>query len=418
MINKSYICALDIGSSKVSGCIAKITGRRINSLFFDSLPLKSIRRGSIIDSVELVGTVGKLMKNLKSKTGINIKSVYANMSGQDIVTKHSRAVIPLAERGNKVINKADINRVNEQARILGSVLEEEIIHSIPLGYNIDTKSNIINPLGLYSHRLEVDLYLVCAKQSSVQSLNRSINQAGYEMRDLFLSGFVSSSAVFENLLKEGLSIFCDIGSDVTELLIFRNGILKDLEILDLGGDDLTIQLQEELKIPFELAEDIKRSYGSIGDLSHIGEDREILVKKSNIYKPIKQKLVSELINGKAKLICSSIKEAVEKRVPLYEVDNFIAVGRSVLLEGFIEMLENTLTIPVKLGRITNNEITSLIAENKDLSGQRYLNYVTCLGIILKAIRSESDTESLLRHFEGNIVSKLINFAREIYEDYF
>jgi len=173
----SYICAVDIGSSKIAAVVAETKGKHFSNIYFESIPSKGVKRGVIVDSIELMGCVGKALKNLKAKSGINIKYVYANISGQDITTKHSRAIIPLAERGNKVITLYDIRRVNEQARILGSSLEEEIIHQIPFGYSIDSAENVVNPLGLYSHRLESDLYLICAKLSSIQSLGRVINQA-------------------------------------------------------------------------------------------------------------------------------------------------------------------------------------------------------------------------------------------------
>src|SRR4030042_2623132 len=127
----SYICALDIGCSKIAACVMQIQARRVANIFFESLVSKGIKKGVIVDSIDLVNTLSRILKNLKDKSGINIKSVYANICGQEITTKYSHAVIPLAERGNKVITAADINKVNEQARILGSSLEEEIIHQVP-----------------------------------------------------------------------------------------------------------------------------------------------------------------------------------------------------------------------------------------------------------------------------------------------
>ena len=126
-----------------------------------------------------------------------------NRSFQNILTKHSHAIIPLAERGNKVITSTDIASANEQARILGSSLEEEIIHVIPSSYSIDSKNNVINPVGLYSHRLEADLFLICAKLSSLQSLSRAVSQAGYEIKNLSFSGLATSRAVFSKE-EEGL----------------------------------------------------------------------------------------------------------------------------------------------------------------------------------------------------------------------
>jgi cell division protein FtsA len=417
MLN-NYICALDISSSKIASVVVEIKKKRIANIFFETVPSKGIKRGRVVNSIDLVSSVGYALKNLKRKSGINIKFIHTDTSGLDIVTKHSRAIIPLAERGNKVITLADIQQVNEQARILGSNLDEEIIHQIAHNYAIDANSNILNPLGLYSHRLEVDLYLICGKLSFIQSLIRAVNQAGSEIKDLFLSGLATSCAVFNEELKEGLTLLCDIGSDITELLLFKDGILRDVKILSLGGEDLTVHLSEKLKIPFDLAEDIKRSHASIGDDNQIDKDKEILVKQNNLYKPISQKLVSQILTPKAKLICQNIKDAVEKMKPIDEVNNFVTTGRTVLLEGFLEMLENNLGISVKLGRIANPHIISWANRDDALSGQKYLTYITCLGIICQLLPDEQP--QLLPTYQPtrNPILKTINKFKEIYEEYF
>jgi len=417
MIN-NYICALDIGSSKIAVALAEIRKNKLVNLYFDSLPIKAVSQGVIVDSAGLISAISKTLKILKAKSGVNIKFISVNISGKDIVTKHSRAIIPLAERGNKIISVSDMQLVNEQARVLGSSLEDEIIHMIPLGYTIDSKSNISNPLGLYSHKLEVDLYLVCGRLSSVQSLNRVINQSGYETRDLFFSGIATSKAAFSSQFKDGLNLLCDLGSDTTEILIFKDGLLKDIEILAFGGKNLTQDLSDSLKIPLDLAEDIKRSYGAIGNPLDIGEDKEILVKKSEFYKPIKQRAVCEVLTSSANKVCAQIKSAVEEKTALYELNNFVIVGRTMLLEGFIENLERTLNLPVKLGRITNLEIISLIRENSELSGHKYLKYLTCLGMISEALEKKPLGTLPLHQPAKNFILKAFNKIKEVYQEYF
>jgi len=414
----SYICALDIGTSKIAAVVAQVKRRRLANIHFETIPSKGIKKGMVVDSIDLIGSVGKALGNLRLKSGINIKYIYVNVSGQDITTKHSRAVIPLAERGNKVITASDIYRVNEQARILGSNLQEEIIHRIPVSYSIDSAAGIANPLGLYSHRLETDLYLICGKLSSVQSLTRVINQAGFEIRELFLSCLATSKVVFGKELKSGQNIFCDIGSDTTEIAVFNNGMLKSIEILNLGADNLTRELEENLRLTYDLAEDVKRSYGSVGDLSRISEDKEILVKKENTYRPIRHKLVAEIINAKTKAICQTIKDTVDRMADLNITNNFIVAGRGVLQDGFIETLENILGVPVKLGRINDPELSSLVSENENLSGQKYLTYLTCLGMIICAMAGEEVLTAPSNMPPRSLLSKAINRFKEMYQEYF
>ncbi|MFA5093070.1 MAG: cell division protein FtsA [Candidatus Omnitrophota bacterium] len=418
MLNNNYICAIDIGSNKISAALAKIKKNRIESVYFDSLPSSGVKEGVIVDATELITCLTKIIKHLKAKSGLKIKFIHTNFSGKDISTKHSHAIIPLAERGNKVITTTDIASANEQARILGSSLEEEIIHVIPSSYAIDSKSQVINPLGLYSHRLEVDLYLICARLASLQSLSRVISQAGYEIRNLSFSGLATSKAVFGRFEKKGLTVFCDVGSDVTELLIFKDGLLQDIQILSLGGNSMTAQLCEGLKINTELAEDIKRSYGIIGDASSIPENKEILVKKDEFYKPIKQRDVALMTTNSGRLICSQIKEVVERKVALHEIDNFVMVGKTLLTDGFIEMMESVMGIPVKIGKVNHAEIMTLVKENSELSGQKYLTYLTCLGMICEDLENKTVGSLALVKPAKNLIFKAVNRFKEVYQEYF
>ncbi len=418
ILNDNYICALDIGSSKVAGCMAILKKGRIGNIYFDSVALKGIEKGVIVDSVNLIIAVTALVKKLKALSGMNIKFVHVNISGKNLFAKHSRAIIPLAERGNKVITVSDIHRVNEQARILASSLEDEIIHAIPFNYIIDSKTSVISPIGLYSHSLEADLYLVCAKLSAVQNLSRVIHQSGYEMKKLFFSGLAVSKAVFNCEFLKGLNLLCDIGGDVTELLIFRDGALVDMEILFIGGNDLTKCLQEELRIPFDLAEDIKRSHGLLGKVESIAPDKEILVKKEQSYRPIKLKFLAEILNSRANSICQEIKGAVEKKVALHQVNNFIVTGRSILLEGFIETLEANLSVPVKSGGILNPDIPLSIKENDALSGRKYLNYLSCLGMICDALQIGPQIIPPAAALSKNFIINAMSRIKEVYQEYF
>jgi len=181
---------------------------------------------------------------------------------------------------------------------------------------------------------------------------------------------------------------------------------------------LTLQLEDTLKIPFELAEDLKKSYASIGDYNQIQEDREVLIKRNNLYKPIKQKMISEIVTVRARLICQGIKERLENIVSPEEVDNFTAVGRSVLLEGFLEALENSLGLPVKLGRISHPDIFPSLDKYDAVAGQRYLTYLVSLGIVCQALHEERPWPLSLSQPAGNPILKVINKVKEVYQEYF
>ena len=131
-------------------------------------------------------------------------------------------------------------------------------------------------------------------------------------------------------------------------------------------------------------------------------------------------MVSEVISSSAKLICTNIKEAMEKKVSGYEVDNFIVAGRTVLLEGFIEMLEAVLSVPVKLGRIMNPDIPASVKEDPALSGQKYLIYLTSLGMLCEALQEKTTAflSASASPPSKNILARAISRFREVYQEYF
>ncbi len=416
MLN-NYICAVDIGSSKISAVCAVLKNKKIVSLFMASTPSRGVKKGIVVDSVELTNCLSGILKSLKSKSGVNIRAIFCAVSGSDITTKHSRAIIPLAERGNKVVTLTDIHKVNEQARILASSLDEESIHQIPFSYSLDSKEEILNPLGLYGHRMETDLYLVCAKTSTVDSLTRAVNQAGYEIKKIYFSGIATASAVFGRQ-QEGFSLLCDIGSDITEILLFQDGLLRNIEVMPLGAEEISLAIARELGIPLDLAENVKKSHSFVSDPGSVEEDKEILIKKDNIYRPVKQKLLLEIVNPQVESLCRLIKERVGKNISIDHIKNFVVGGRAVLLDGFLEKFEHVLGIPVQLGRVIDPEIANLIKKDEVSTTHAELAYLTALGVVIQESRIDKLYLAPVVNPPSNFFLKTLAKAKEVYQEYF
>jgi cell division protein FtsA len=417
-----YLCALDLGSSKVSCALMKfIKGYSIENMFFDSVICRGIKNGKIVDIQEVSASIEQLLKAVKAKAEINIRSVYMNIYGQDITTRHSRAVIPLAERGNKVITPSDVRRAEEEARILGSSLEEEIVQALTLSYAVDDREKITNPLGLYGHKLGVDLLLISVKTAYLQGVNRLFSRLGYEVKHLFLSGLATAKVILnKDALKSGLYVFCDIGADLTELIVFEDAVLKNVMTLAVGGNHLTEEIAQAFKIPFALAEEIKRSYAYIGTFNHDKENKEIMIKKEGCYKPIPQSRLCEVVTARAELICSVLKDKLESCITKERViDNVFVTGRTVLIDGFLEMLETHLGVPVK---IATHPRSTYFPEKKlesIASIPQFLTYATSLGILQEAIELNRGMKSnRIYSTPQNFLQTITSRIKEIYQEYF
>ena len=118
----------------------------------------------------------------------------------------------------------------------------------------------------------------------------------------------------------------DIGKETTGVSIFLNGNILNSFNFPFGGDDLTQALQENLKILFDEAEEMKIKYGLTGK----SEITNILLSKietalEDIYKKIEPFLKNK------------------KNLP-----PVIAIGGSSKMDGLIEIIEKAFNIPVSM----------------------------------------------------------------------
>ena len=435
-----HICGIDIGSSKIAACLGCFRQRELVSLWRDSAAAAGIKAGQWQDVGGLTGVISKVLGNLKSKSGIKIKSVNLGINSQNIVAKHSQAVIALAEKDNRAVTKKDIQNVNQQALILGSCLEHEVLYAQPLSYTIDNENEVINPLGLYGHKLGVNLYLICTRASYINTIIEIINRLGLRINEITLSGIAASMAVFNYDKMKGLNILCDIGKDITQILIFNDDRLIHYQVMSSGGDNLTTSLSGELSIPYSLAEEIKISHGCIqNEVENLGlsskihpgrkresetADKEIIVKKDNAYSTLSQDLINQVISCASRNMAESIRDAIRPHllamasVPLPAKATLYVSGRTACLDGFLELLEVVTGIPVKMAKIGNASLSTSLMLQGIVSGEPILNYLTCLGLIAKEINLSYRKSARPIYDLRSILTYIPEKIKQVYQEYF
>jgi hypothetical protein len=59
-----------------------------------------------------------------------------------------------------------------------------------------------------------------------------------------------------------------------------------------------------------------------------------------------------------------------------------------------------------------------LKENNDLSGQKYLTYLTCLGMISQDLENKTVGNLALVKPAKNLILKAVNRFKEVYQEYF
>ena len=279
MIRERYYCGLDIGSQRIKAGILKIKDiHTIELIGVYERKTDGLKNTSVSDLGELSECIHGTVHTLMKKTGIKLKEVQLGVGGELVDIRESRAVIPLIDRGSKIITTADIKKVNRQAHLLGLNVEEEVLHDLPQYYLVDDVDVALNPNGLYGRRLGIHSFMIIVNVNRIRNMMRAVHQAGYDVAHVFFSSYAASEIALNDQERLEGCILIDIGSQSTRLLIFKEGNLKYFRKISSGGDACTHRIAQQLNLPFDLAEEIKKSYASVlsAEQDHA---EEILVKR-------------------------------------------------------------------------------------------------------------------------------------------
>ena len=401
-MKERLICGLDLGTSKLAITSAKIDrAGRLNIIGIDTLKLGTPDLKPSLDYIQ------KILALLKNRIDLRFPEFIINVSGNFIFPRYSRAAIPLSDRGTKLINRRIVERLNLQARNLGLGLEERLLHEFPQAYTIDTQTRSNNPVGMYGRRLEVETFLISAQLKKIQDIIYSLSQAGCEVKNFVFSGLASGLGVLGQIDRNKGCVLIDIGAGLTEIAIFKDGILRQIQVINFGGNDLTESIAKDLKVPFNLAEEIKLEY-AVALSKERDEDEEIIIKKNSGYDSVKRSLVTDAIIPRLNRINKLIKKTIAESNWRQDLSaGVIITGGFSLLDGFIEMLELELGMPVKMGlprQVTSSQYKSPL-------------FATSIGLVNYAYEAHLNKVSGLNKAKSWI-DQLISPLKFVYQEYF
>lgn len=373
------ICGLDIGASNVR---ALITGIDQNILGFGQAPTRGFSKSVVSNLGLLSGAIEAGVMKAEEMAKARVRKVITNVSGVHIRTFQSRGSVHISDRPSE-ITKDDIERCIASAKVIAMSLDRESVHLVPVRFFIDDKMEINEPLGLFGSKLDVDLNIITSLVTVLQNITKAVNLAGYEADELIVSGAGAGLAVFEEEELVNGAVLIDAGKEITEASLFIDGKILDTFTFPFGGDDLTQALQDNLKILFDEAEEMKIKYG--------------LVAKSEVTNLLLPKVEAALED-----IYKKLEPFLRNKKSLPHVS---VVGGVAKMDGFIEIIEKVFKMPVNMGSVKSggrlNDITfvcslglarysakKIIAARSGVSAREPIGFAGVLIAKIKSIVSE------------------------------
>lgn len=408
IMGDKYFCGLDIGAQSIKASLLNAGEHNKPQLLgVFEVGTGGFDHNSVTDLGEFSECVHQAVSGLSNKVGVKIKNVHMGINGDLIIQRHAAAVIPLLDRGTKIISPADVKKVQAQARLLGVNMEEVILHEIPQYYKVDDVNMAMNPVGLYGRKLEIHTLIIVVHSTLLKNIVKGVGQAGYDVGPVSLSTLAAADASLSRFQKRQGCLLLDVGSNMTNMLVFKEENLKQLVTINWGGRVITQSISRALGIPFGLAEEIKKSYASAVE-SDRGRDEELLIKKDEGYVPVKRDAIILAIEPVIHKFVSSLRESLEKSGISEQMNSgIIMIGGGALLPGLPECIEQRIGLPVKIGMI---EISSRRLHNAS-------KFAAAVGLAssgfnkIQGVKVSSDAQA-----RG--AARLVQKIKEIYLEYF
>ena len=206
---------------------------------------------------------------------------------------------------------------------------------------------------MHGFRLDVETHIITAAVTSVQNLIKCIRGIGLDIDDLVLEPLASSEAVLSEDEKKVGVILADIGGGTTDIAIFREGSIWHTAVLPVAGYQITRDIAIGLGLPFDVAEEMKKKYGSVAPVydTRTGMSNDGMISNGH---GVSHRDLCDIIRARVEEILRLImlempNSEYEKLVP----DGLVLTGGSSNLAGIEALGRNTLQLPVRVGMPSN-----------------------------------------------------------------
>ncbi len=392
-MKKQTITSIDVGTTKVCTTIADVDdGGGIRIIGVGVTPSKGLHKGLVVNINDARETIRESVRKAEQASGHKIESAYVGVTGRHVSSLNNRGVVAIT-RGDRVVRSDDLKRVLQCAQNVKIPSDRKLLHVIPRGYSIDGQMGVKNPVGMHGFRLDAETHIITAAVTSVQNLVKCIRSIGIDTDDLILEPLASSEAVLTEDEKQVGVILADMGGGTTDVAVFKDGSIWHTSILPVAGYQLTRDVSIGLGLPFDVAEEMKRRYGSV-----------MPVYEGKVETP---STISEDGHGVSyQDLCDIIRARMEEiirlillELPRAEYETLVPAGLVLTggcanLSGMEALGRDILRLPVRVGIPTNMYgITDTLRDPA---------YATSVGLLLWAAKHEGKRTWQPRGFGGGL----------------
>ena len=343
------IVALDVGTSKIAAVVAEVNDDgQYEVIGLGSSASQGMKKGVVVNIESTVNAIQRALEEAELMADRKIKEVWTGIAGGHIKSFNSHGMV--AVQGHEV-TQVDIDRVVETARAIPIPTDQQILHVLNQEFAIDGQEDVREPLAMSGMRLEVKVHIVTGAVSAAQNILKCVRRCGLEVRELILQPLASAMAVLSEDEKDLGVCLIDIGGGTSDIAIYTQGAIRHTAVIPIAGDQITSDIAMAFRTPTKEAEDIKRRYGcALRGLADSNETIEVPGVGDRPSKKLSRQMLSEVIEPRIEELYALVHAEI-KRSGFEELlsSGVVITGGSSAMEGMVDLGEEVLHMPVRLG---------------------------------------------------------------------
>jgi cell division protein FtsA len=395
---KKKIAAIDVGTTKVCtimGTLDSSAGLRI--LGVGIAPSHGIEKALVADAGKAKESIRESIRKAEVMAGYRLESAYIGVTGRHISSMNNKGTIAIS-RPDQLIRQDDLKRALKVALNVQVPPEQKILHVIPRSYILDGQE-VKSPVGMNGSQLELEAHIITASVASVQNLTKCIRSIGIRIDDLVLEPLASAEAVLTPEEKQAGVLIADIGGGTTDIAVIKDGSIYHTSVLPVAGYQMTTDLTAGLGLSYELAEEMKKKYGTVLPPAE-GEDPEKMINENGTnvsYRGLREILAARVEELIRLIVLELPSNAPAGLIPA----GMVLTGGCSNLPGILEMTENITKLPVRIGvPAQQNGVSAAVLNNP--------SYATSVGLILWTMNNKGtakwyDKPTGLRGFFAQLI---------------
>jgi cell division protein FtsA len=306
-----------------------------------------VRREVVTDLEETTESVRGALKEAELMAGAQVERLHVGIAGQHIDANSSAGIVAV---GGEEIGDTDVDRVQEVARAVVVPGDRELLHALPQEYIVDHQGGIRDPRGMVGTRLETEVYLITAEASACRNLRKAVSRAGYAVEALVHEPIGAARAVLTEDEREIGVALVDLGGGTTDVAVYRDGRIKRLATVPLGGGVVTADLVKGLALPFHEAERAKRQHGvAFAQLVDPRESVELPGPGPEGKRSVSRELIAHIVEQRLDEILGLVAEQITMDDGETLGAGVVLTGGGATLDGTVEVAQHAFGMPVRVG---------------------------------------------------------------------